>query len=51
MNDVILEAAPVTLWLVIGGAVFWLLLGDPDRHPLGAQAALALRPVGDASSS
>jgi peptide/nickel transport system permease protein len=47
VNDVILEAAPVTLWLVLGGAVFWLLLAVP----IGILSALRPRSLLDRSAT
>ena len=47
VNDVILEAAPVTLWLVVGGAVFWLLVAIP----IGILSALRPRSLLDRSAS
>jgi len=47
VNDVILEAAPVTLWLVLGGAFFWLLLAIP----IGILSALRPRSLLDWSAS
>jgi len=47
VNEVILEAAPVTLWLVLGGAVFWLLLAVP----IGIISALRPRSLLDRSAT
>jgi peptide/nickel transport system permease protein len=47
VNDVILEAAPVTMWLVLGGAMFWLLLAVP----IGILSALRPRSLLDRSAT
>ena len=47
VNEVILEAAPVTLWLVLGGAVFWLMLAIP----IGILSALRPRSLLDRSAT
>ena len=47
VNDVILEAAPVTLWLVLGGALFWLLVAVP----IGILSALRPRSLLDRSAT
>ena len=35
VTQTILDAAPVTASLVFGGAILWMLIALPDRHPLG----------------
>jgi peptide/nickel transport system permease protein len=47
VNDVIFEAAPVTLWLVLGGAVFWLMLAIP----IGILSALRPRSLLDRAAT
>jgi peptide/nickel transport system permease protein len=47
VNEVILEAAPVTMWLVLGGAVFWLLLAVP----IGIISAITPRSLLDRSAT
>ena len=37
-------AHPVTASLVIGGAIFWMLLARSDRGALGIETAVAVRP-------
>ena len=44
VKDQIIERAPRTLWLIIGAAMIWLVVGVGDRRPLRGQAAIGRRP-------
>ena len=44
VNTTVLNAAPVTASLVLGGAVLWMLIALADRDSLRAAAAVVTRP-------